>query len=215
LWGGGMANYLTLVKENNLDVLLQKEPKSKFLRTYLTQVLGTQELPHAESWEEWENWLSNNPPGAQTSRRQKPLRLQNCIPGGAVSMFKTRKVEIKGIAQLSKEFVFSFEDLVNWQKEELKTILVPLKRCRSLKSLAKVNQAEIQAQVEQLLLRYLEEKTQGIPRLTSTPLHIQEETVLEESIDTSNLSRYVETFVGNLYNEVRRRLEERQQANHR
>jgi hypothetical protein len=206
-----MASYLTLVKENNLDVLLQKEPKSKFLRTYLAQVLATQELPHAESWEEWENWLSNNPPEAKTSRRQKPLRLQSCSPDGTVSMFKTRKVEIKGVAQLSKEFVFSFEYLVNWQKEELKTILVPLTRCRSLKSLAKVNQAEIQAQVEQLLLRCLEERTQGLPRLTSTPLDIQEETVLEESIEGSNLRRYVETFVRNLYNEVQRRLEEREQ----
>jgi len=206
-----MVNYLTLVKENNLDVLLQKEPKSKFLRTYLTQVLGTQELPHAESWEDWENWLSNNPPGAQTSRRQKPLRLQSCSPGGTVTMFKTREVEIKGVAHLTKECVFRFDDLINHNKEELKSILAVLTRCRSLKSLAKVNQAEIQAQVEQLLLRYVKEKTQGLPRLTSTPLDIQEETVLDESIEGSNLRRYVETFVSNLYNEVRRRLEERQQ----
>ena len=210
-----MANYLTLVKENNLDVLLQKEPKSKFLRTYLAQVLATQELPHAESWEEWENWLSNNPPKAQANRRQKPLRLQNCIPGGTVSMFKTRRVEIKGVAQLSKELFFSFEDLINRNKEELKSILALLTGCRSLKSLAKVNQAEIQAQVEQLLLRYVKEMGLLLPRLTSTPLHIQEETVLEESVESSNLRRYVETFVSNLYTEVQRRLEERQQANHR
>jgi len=210
-----MANYLTLVKENNLDVLLQKEPKSKFLRTYLAQVLGTQELPHAESWEDWENWLSNNPPGAQTSRRQKPLRLQSCSPGGTVWMCKTREVEIKGVARLSKELIFDFDELINLNKEGLKSILADLTRCRSLKSLAKVNQAEIQAQVEQLLLRYVEEKTQGLPRLTSTPLQVQEETVLDESIDTSNLRRYVETFVSNLYTEVQRRLEERQQANHR
>lgn len=78
---------LTTITDAGLDILLQKEPTSKFLRGYIREITKTDRLPVCTSWEEWKDWFEQQPDLKGETKTPPPSATSQPVELNAVRSF--------------------------------------------------------------------------------------------------------------------------------
>ena len=212
-----MQNYLDLVRQHNLDTLLEKEPDSKFLRSYLKQLLRTPSLPVLTTWQEWQEWLQSQvcepttcPPPAKIDENESGIDLEDFTPTGYVEASKNYELEVYGTVTARAERQFDFNDLVLEYESEVREILEPLFECETLEELEALDLDAIYQEVTDYLYDACGSSLDDMGwNYDSGEIDVNEDRTEIYDTDTEiyNLTGLVETFVDNLYAHLKQQLE--------
>ena len=205
-----MNTYLDLIKGCNLDVVLEKDPTSKFLRGYVKQLLNDNAVPVCNTWQEWQSWLSSKPykptqtieQTIEMSRLDPSRRWLNLCEYERVYFSKEYTIEVVGLVTRIVGDTFDFKEMVEDNWNEVYSILAPMLECESVEELEKTNVDRISEQVIDVLKDYIEDVLYQFGwDYNAGDLEVTSSEIIDADFDFSDLISLVNDFVKVLYEE--------------
>jgi len=199
-----MANtLLEAVKSNeSLYALLQKDPTSKLLRSYIKEQFNLNSLPVLVTIEEWEEWL-----GAQ-SIPMKSGSTSVTQPSSVLSEYlelaSTETVEayqdcnyyVRGVASVTEECCMYFRTLLKaLDSNDLMTVLSPILKCETEKELNSLSFDDIVSDLEFYALEQLEDFIRRSVSYDPGDINVKDQESEVGDLEVKGLSEELEKFV--------------------
>jgi len=218
-----MTTYLDLIKSQHLDRLLETDPTSKFLRSYLQRILPTEgKLPVCSTWEEWQGWLKSQPLTESTLLTSSPcldyeLDWDDVNMDGMVEAYGNGYFQVKGSMNVGGVYEVSIWDLVYEHDTDVRNIVQPIFCCSTVADLDRINKQWLINRLKEVMRPYL---IRGVHNLDFDPydqetgaVNISEVERIDVDYDYDTLQEMLEEFLDELIS-LRRRQLSNATANH-
>ena len=211
-----MQTYLDCL-EPELRQMLAEHPTSAVLRNYLRAALRIEEqLPLAQSWEEWKEWLSSHP------EPEPPHPLEGFDPlvlakDETLELVYGEKRRVFGELNITQTKPCQLRELMQNHQHEIHQIIQDLLVCTSVEEVEQVErQCRQRMEMElttELARAYLDSQTPykpwESPQLYYGQIEVQElERVRRYVQDVEPIEKRVKEWLGEVIQAVKKRLEE-------
>jgi len=199
---------LDVIKGNDsLYALLQKEPTSKLLRSYIKKQFNLNSLPVLVTLEEWEEWLSAQSilpmKRGSTSVTQPSSVLLDYLKLASreetVEAYQNYNYCVRGMVSVVKDYYTNFRTLLeSLDSNDLMTVLSPILECETEEELDSLNRNDIVSNLEFHALQQLKDfvRYRGSGSYDSGDIDISDEELDEvDDLETYGLSEELENFV--------------------